>query len=217
MLGVKHMGHPVTHNGKPYIKTIDGKVVTAQTVKQKRTNLLVDNDKVPLETVQEYCNGKDSFMRIGNGFAAKVQSGDINIYSKNSTYSSTEMSGGGMKTSSHTVTDYYLLPPQSPALLLLNYKNVKPLIRSDEPAYKYMLQYDKNKKANRILLYSSLGAIAGGITMMAVSGLEGSVATVGGIALATGAAGGFTCFIRNGTNQRHLARAVARHNGVLSD
>lgn len=211
------MGTRVAHSGKPYVQTNDS-TITAVTVKEKGNKLIVDGEAIPLYTVRAYCNGRDSFLRCGNSFARKIQNGNIDIYAKAYVSNTSYYYGGGSSgNSSHIHTSFYVKPASSAQLLLMSYKNVSGVIKKDEPAYKYILQYDQKRRINKILFYSSLASIVGGIVLVNVSGNpEGGLATVGSVVALSGFTGSVVCMFRRGTKEKSLARAIALHNGMLA-
>lgn len=120
------MGRPVSHKGVAYVKTDDGKILHPRSIKVKAKKIVADEDKIPVNQVQAYCDGRDSFIRVGKIFAEKYANGDINVYTNTSNYTTTTYTSpsagmpGGVKTSSHSRTRIYLQAPSSPALLLMN-------------------------------------------------------------------------------------------------
>lgn len=219
---VPPMGKPVSHQGVTYVKTKDGKIIHPAEVKARHKKVIIDNDEVPASDVLEYCNGKDSFMRAGKVFARKTMSGDINIYSTTATYTTTTYtpSGpggpGGFQTTNHSHTSVYLQSPSSPALMLMNYKNVRSLIKRDDPGYKYILAYERKRRAFRIWEYSSLGVMIGGIATVASVKPTSTTAAVGALSICAGALSGFSSLIAKGLNLSiNLDRAISRHNGMM--
>lgn len=218
------MGHPVSHKGVTYVKTEDGKVLHPESVKVKTKKIVADDEKIPMSDVQAYCDGKDSFLRVGKGFAVKSMSGDINIYTSTSTYTTTTYSapsggmGGGFKTSSHSHTSVYLQAPTSPALLLMNYKNVKSILDPKEPAYDYVHAYERTRRSYRIWGYSSLGLMAGGLATAISVKSTSSASGIGITGFFAGTLSGFSYLITKGlTKQLNLMRAISKHNGMMKD
>ncbi len=219
---IPRLGMPVSHKGVRYVKTSDGSVVYPAQLYKERKNMVADDKKIPLKEVVAYCDGTDSFLRYKDFLAEKVMNGDINIYNMTFTTTSTQytpaMGGapGGFHTSTRTSSKIFLQGSSSPALMLLNYNNVKSLIKTDEPAYKYILQYEHGRKVGRIWGYSSLAVALGGIVLAASVNTKDPRAGIGLVTMFGGAFSGWACLGTRGLRmQLKLHKAISMHNGIL--
>ncbi len=214
-LGTRPDKHP-----RPYAITKSGNILPIDSIQKKRGPLLSNGVKCNLDSLEEYCDGKHEYKRLNkNTFAVKRFEGDFKIYTSTSTYTSFDYTPasagmpGGFKSSSHSHTSYYMRTSPSAALQLINYKNVEAALHKDEPAYRYMALYHRQKTAGKITLWAGLGVFVGGIVLASTSNSDGGDALAGAI-IFTGLMAMPTGLIIKGSAVGKIFKAVAKHNGV---
>ncbi len=217
------MGTKPTPSTSLSLKTKGGKSIEVKEMKEKSRKIIADGKEYKKNDIQEYSDGKGYYIRVDkSNFAVKKQEGDISVYTTTGEHSSTTYTGvtpsspSGWSSSSHSHTTYYLQKATSPALLLMNYKNVKSLIATNEPAYKYILSYEHARHRGKTVKYIGLGVIASSIALLAFDLGDGADA-IGGMGIAGGTIVTFTGFFKQAAAGINLKKAIGKHNGVYDD
>ncbi len=211
----------MTHtDSAPYIQLKDGKNISVPSVKLAfkffRGEKIVGGGKeYKPRDVLYFSSGKKNYARVPktrNKFAMQVASGPVNVfrYQKRESTGPTPGGGGGMGASggvghTHIVNYYFVQPELNVPLTRMSYNSLRELISSGAPGTKELVRYRGVRRATRVLGYSALGLLGGGIVL--ISG--GAPLAAAGVGMVVGFFPTyFTYFIMRAQNSLNLIRAV---------
>ncbi|PQJ09751.1 hypothetical protein CJD36_017635 [Flavipsychrobacter stenotrophus] len=217
------MGKPLTQSGKPYITTINTGKIEAGEVKTADTVIIADNQRYPRSLVTGYSDGKTEYVHVvkpTNDFAKKVYSGRIDVYQfvlRNTVITPVNGIGGGShRIDKETSNIMYMSTPASPAIMLINYKDLKQIIPAEHPANEWLVKYNKCARSQHALRCTYAGAMAAGLIGLAINSKKNDVAVnaISGSLTGIGLVGWIAIGFSKENNKFKLQKAIAVYNGA---
>lgn len=205
-----------TPNDHPFVKTYSGKEIRPEALKDKNSELKLDNGvAINKDTVKEYSDGNSTYYRMRkHQFAEKLYDGNLSLYKSTTYYRSTTYSGVTPTSSTYVPkSKYYFRVGDTSGLKAVNYTNLSSVIMPNEPAYKCFQVYHRKITTSRwvkvgaVVLTAACIAIAASSDNDNVTGIAGAGAFLGGPGLYITGVG-----IKGGT-LKALMRGMRTHNG----
>ncbi len=216
------MGKPVSKPLKPYITTIDKGKVEANEVKVVDTSIIADNQSYSKKKIIAYSDGTTEYASISEpvtDFARKVYSGRIDVYQyvlHITIITPTNEPGGAHRIDNLKSNIMYMCTPASPAVMLINYKDLKQIIPADHPANEWLAKYKQAEKTQHKFRRSYAGVIAVGLLGLAINSQKNdpTINAISGSLTGLGCIGWVAVGINQEKNKFNLQRAIAVYNGV---
>ena len=216
---IRPLGKEPYLNPQPFVQLKDGTKKEATKVDESFRFVIADNKEYKKKEVAFYCDGRNTYGNIyRRTFARKIYEGDLSIYRRLETYTSTSSSmGGGMHTSSHTRVYDYIQKEGTNALLPLNYKNLKLNIQPNELGFDYLKKYKKTRIVGRAGFYEGIAMFVLGTKVMmdGANNNNDNAMNTGAAMFAVGFTSLITFPIILAVNHYKLYRAVKKHNGIV--
>ena len=217
------MGKPASPSGRPYISTLDRGKIEANEVKTADTSIVADNQKYSRKQVTAYCDGNAEYVNISKtygDFAKKVYSGKIDVFQfilRNTVITPVNGVGGSYhRIDKETSNIMYMKTPSSPAIMLINYKDLKEIIPSDNPANQWLVKYNRAAHSQHTLRCAYAGIMAAGLLGLAVNSQKNDPAinAISGSLTGVGLIGWISVGFSKENNKFKLQKAIAVYNGV---
>ncbi|MBC7554970.1 MAG: hypothetical protein H7257_13450 [Taibaiella sp.] len=209
-------GRKNTPAAPAFIRSESKNVTDIKNFQRKGKKIVADHVPYKLSDIVAFSNGGNEYMKVKKSqFAVKYMAGDINVFIKTKIGPSASYSGSSSAPVTWSPSTYKLFLQKAPSdkLLRYGYKSVKFLIPPKDPAYKYVMAYDKRKRNSLLLRLAGAGVMAGNIYLIALDKND-ALNNVGGWGLVAGIGTVGWGWTLKFSNDNNLRKAVGAHNGT---
>lgn len=219
----KTMNLPYTSvKTEPYVRLKTGEKYVGKSIDRSsgflvKDRITLDDTTFKTRDVDFFSTGSDVYANVGGReFALQVGAGKIGLFKYETLVTSYDRDSHSAKT--HRRIIYYIQKQPDAPLMGLTYKNLKPLVMPNTPEYAMLAKFEKTRKIQRIIGYSSLGLLVGCIPVALSDGKKGSAAGKISSAMAITAVVGLpTCWMMKIFNYPKLLKTVIIADKIEKD